>query len=151
MQETLFASIQNDPETKRRREIRERIDDHFRLLQACDNLSLLSCVDYQKPATLLHPLRLKDGGVEPVVVESLGERYFCLTPYPFDISPVTREFPARHVEGKIFASAEALQEQFADAEVDDAQGDHHRIEGLHENENGPDVYCLRAVLVASSA
>ncbi len=96
---------------------REKIDDHFRLLQACDNLSLLSCVDYQKPATLLHPLRLKDGGVEPIVVESLGERYFCLTPYPFDLSPVEVAFPARHVEGRTFASAEALQEQFADADV----------------------------------
>jgi hypothetical protein len=74
-------------------------------------------VDYHKPATLLHPLRRKDGGVETVVVESLGERYFCLTPYPLDVSPVTAEFPARHVEGKTFASAEALQEQYANSEV----------------------------------
>ena len=50
-------------------------------------------------------------------MESLGERYFCLTPYPLDVSPVTVEFPARHVEGKTFASVEALQQQFADAEV----------------------------------
>ncbi len=66
---------------------------------------------------MLHPLRLKDGDAEPVVVESLGERYFCLTPYPFGVSQVEVQFPARHVEGKTFASAEALQEQFADAEV----------------------------------
>jgi hypothetical protein len=117
LQEKLFAKIQSDAALGTAEKSRERIEDHFRLLQACDNLSLLSCVDYQKPATLLHPLRLKDGGAEPVVVESLGERYFCLTPYPFDVSPVEIEFPARHVEGKTFASAEALQEQYTHAQT----------------------------------
>jgi hypothetical protein len=117
LQETLFARIQGDAALGAEEKSRERIEDHFRLLQACDNLSLLSCVDYQKPATLLHPLRLNDGGAEPVVVESLGARYFCLSPYPFDVSPVVVEFPARHVEGKIFSSAEELQRRFADAEV----------------------------------
>src|ERR1700749_1085603 len=33
-----------------------RVEDHFRLLQAMDNLSLLSCVDFQKSASLLHSL-----------------------------------------------------------------------------------------------
>ena len=117
LQGTLFASIQEDQGLSADEKSRERIDDHFCLLQACDNLSFLSCVDYQKAATLLHPLRLKDGGAQPVTVESLGERYFCLTPYPLDVSPVTVEFPTRHVEGKAFASVEALQQQFADAEV----------------------------------
>jgi Protein of unknown function (DUF3891) len=117
LQEKLFVSVQNDPKRSAGERSRERIDDNFRLLQACDNLSLLGCVDYQKSATLLHPLRRKDGGIEPIVVESLGERYFCLTPYPFEISPVSVDFPARHVEGKMFASAEALQEQFADSQA----------------------------------
>jgi hypothetical protein len=117
LQGTLFASIQEDHGLSADEKSRERIDDHFRLLLACDNLSFLSCVDYQKPATLLHRLRLKDGGAQPVTVESLGERYFCLTPYPLDVSPVTVEFPSRHVEGKAFANVEALQQQFADAEV----------------------------------
>lgn len=117
LQERLFANIQGNSTLTVSEKSRERIEDHFRLLQACDNLSLLTCVDYQKAATLLHTLRLKDGGAEPVVVESLGERYFCLTPFPFDVSPVEVEFPVRHVDGKTFASAEALQEQYADAEV----------------------------------
>ena len=117
LQEELFANIQRDATLTAEDKSRERIEDHFRLLQACDNLSLLSCVDYQKPATLLHRLRLKDGAAESIVVESLGERYFCLTPFPFDVSPVEVEFPARHVEGKTFATAEALQEQYTNAEV----------------------------------
>src|ERR1700744_1692442 len=33
-----------------------RIENHFRLLQACDNLSLLSCVDYPQPGDLQHAL-----------------------------------------------------------------------------------------------
>ncbi len=117
LQETLFASIQEDPGLSADEKSREGVNDQFCLLQACDNLSFLSCVDYQKPASLVYPLRLRDGGVQTVMVESLGERYFCLTPYPLDVSPVTVEFPVRHVEGKIFASVEALKQQFADADV----------------------------------
>src|SRR5271170_7312258 len=40
LQEALFAAIQNDPQLSATEKSRERIDDHFRLLQACDNLSL---------------------------------------------------------------------------------------------------------------
>src|SRR5271170_1008884 len=43
--------------------------DHFRLLQATDNLSLLTCVDFAKPAHLLHPLLLRDGGYAEVQVQ----------------------------------------------------------------------------------
>ena len=53
-----------------------RIENHFRLLQACDNLSLLSsCTDYAKPEQrfLLAPsCQLCDGGESPVSVESAG-------------------------------------------------------------------------------
>jgi len=92
------------------------IRDHFRLLQATDNLSLLACVDYCKPATLLHPLPLNDGEYSAVAVESIGERRFRLDPYPFAEPSLTFTFPARHVAGKLFASAEELQEGFAAAQ-----------------------------------
>src|SRR5579862_4247936 len=90
------------------------IRDHFRLLQATDNLSLLTCVDYRKPATLLHPLPLIDGGYRPVSVESVGERSFRLDPYPFAEPSLTFAVPARHVEGKIFGHAEELRRRFAE-------------------------------------
>jgi Protein of unknown function (DUF3891) len=96
---------------------RERIGDHFRLLQATDNLSLLACVDYREPATLLHPLPLVGGGRCAVTVESVGERRFRLAPYPFDEAEVSLGFPARHVVGKSFGSAEELQAAYAGAEV----------------------------------
>jgi len=89
-----------------------RIENHFRLLQACDNLSLLSCVDYPQPGDLLHALPLCEGGEGRVSVESLGERHFRLAPYPLAASPLIFDLPARHVEGKLFSSLEELQEKF---------------------------------------
>jgi hypothetical protein len=94
-----------------------RIENHFRLLQACDNLSLLSCVDYSKPGNLLHKLPLCDGGETPVAVDSLAERHFRLAPFPFAASPLVFDLPARHVDGKLFTSAEELQEKFNQAVV----------------------------------
>jgi hypothetical protein len=117
LQEQLISAIQEDSQLSPEEKSRNRIEDHFKLLQACDNLSLLSCVDYDKPATLLHSLRKQDGSAAPVAVEALGERRFRLSPYPLDVSPLTVEFPARHVEGKLFESASALQSEFAAAEV----------------------------------
>jgi uncharacterized protein DUF3891 len=94
-----------------------RIRDHFRLLQATDNLSLLSCVGFLGPATLLHPLPLRDGGYAEVRVEPLGGRRFRLQPYPFSDKTLAVEFSARHVEGKIFTTASELQARFADAPI----------------------------------
>jgi Protein of unknown function (DUF3891) len=89
-----------------------RLRDHFRLLQATDNLSLLSCVGYRKAATLLHALPLKNGSYAKVDVEPLGDRHFRLDPYPFSGDSLTFVFPARHVEGKTYASAAVLQEKW---------------------------------------
>jgi hypothetical protein len=89
-----------------------RIMDHFRLLQAADNLSLLSCVNYSQPAALLHPLPLRNGGASEVKVESIGDRSFRLSPYPFAEPLLTFIVPARHVTGKVFRSAEELQEKY---------------------------------------
>jgi Protein of unknown function (DUF3891) len=96
----------------------EAILDHFRLLQATDNLSLLTCVDYTSPAHLLHPLPLRGGGHAEVKVRHLGVRRFALEPYPFDEDGLTFEFPARFVEGKLFHSAAELQEMYAMAPVE---------------------------------
>jgi len=95
----------------------EIILDHFRLLQAADNLSLLACVDYRSPATLLHPLPLNRGGHQTIAVTSVGERTFTLDPYPFAEPSLTFTFPARCVEGKTFAGADQLQRAFANAPI----------------------------------
>jgi len=95
----------------------ETILNNFRLLQACDNLSLLSCVAYMQPATLLHPLPANHGAAMGVRVYPIAPRHFRLDPYPFDEPNLTFEVPARHVEGHRFASAEELSRKFAEAKV----------------------------------
>jgi hypothetical protein len=92
--------------------------DHFRLLQATDYLSLLTCVDYREAAHLLHPLPLRDGEHARIQVRSAGPRYFILDPYPFDEPDLTFSFPARHVEGKTYATAEDLQQLFGAAPIE---------------------------------
>jgi hypothetical protein len=94
-----------------------RIRDHFRLLQATDNLSLLGCVGFIGPSTLLHPLPLRGGSYTEVGVTPVGQRQFRLEPYPFGNRPLVVGFPARHVEGRTFESAGEFQEKFAAAPV----------------------------------
>ncbi len=96
----------------------DTILDHFRLLQAMDNLSLLTCVDFQKPASLLHELPTRDGKRKSVEVRSAGTRHFILDPYPFAEPILTFRFPARHVQGKLFSAAKELQEAFNAAPVE---------------------------------
>jgi hypothetical protein len=96
----------------------ERLEENFRLLQACDNLSLLSCVDYDGAATLLWPLCLTDGGAREVRVERVGERRFRLSPYPFAEPERVFSLRARFVAGKTFASNAVLRVGFSGAKVE---------------------------------
>lgn len=117
-QETLLDRIGADARLAREHKNPDAIRDHFRLLQACDNLSLLACVDYRQPATLLHPLRQTSGGHQTVAVKSIGERSFRLEPYPMGEFPLIFSIPARHIDGKTFSSAAELQTRFAAAPVE---------------------------------
>lgn len=114
-QSELRAAIGNDATLTPEAKEDQTITEHFRLLQACDNLSLLACVAYDAPAHLLHPLPLNDGATAEIQVLSLGPRHFRLTPWPFAEPELSFEFPARHVEGKAFASSEQLREAFSAA------------------------------------
>jgi hypothetical protein len=94
-----------------------RIDEHFRLLQACDNLSLLTCVAFNSEANLLHPLPLNDGGVSEVAVKPVAPREFQISPWPFVEGSLKFNFPARHVEGRRFDSSGELEHAFHSAPV----------------------------------
>ena len=89
--------------------------EHFRLLQACDNLSLLTCVAFDKPAHLLHPLPLNDGATSEVQVMPLAPRHFRLSPWPFSERELKFSFPGRHIAGKIFSSSAGLEAAFTAA------------------------------------
>jgi hypothetical protein len=96
----------------------QTIMEHFRLLQACDNLSLLSCVAYPRRANLLHRLPLNNGNTSEVQVIPVAERRFRLFPWPFAEGELTFHFPARRVDGKTFASRADLAAAFSAAEVE---------------------------------
>jgi hypothetical protein len=111
----LRAAIEADQTLAPSAKSDQTLTEHFRLLQACDNLSLLTCVAYASPTHLLHPLPLNDGSTARVKVEPLGPRHFRLDPWPFKEPELHFEFPARHVEGKTFSSSEQLSAAFSGA------------------------------------
>jgi hypothetical protein len=111
----LQAAIQADTTLQPLDKAERTIVEHFRLLQACDNLSLLTCVAHAAPANLLHPLPLRDGSASRVEVCSLGPRHFRLDPWPFAEHELSFDFPARHVEGRTFRTSAELTEAFLDA------------------------------------
>ena len=90
----------------------QTILEQFRLLQACDNLSLLACVGYRSPAHLLHPLPLKSGGAREVKVLPVAAHHFRLDPWPFEERQLSFTVPARHVTGKVFADSGHLEDAF---------------------------------------
>jgi hypothetical protein len=108
-EEASLSAEEKDPAT---------IREHFRLLQACDNLSLLTCVNFSSPSHLLHPLPLEDGGAAEVRVWPVGARHFRLDPWPFAEPTLQFRFPARHVTGHRFQSAGDLASAFAAAPVE---------------------------------
>ena len=118
LQQSLLQQISVDSRFLPPQKTEGAILDHFRLLQATDNLSLLTCVDFRKPSHLLHPLPLRNGQYTQVQVRSAGTHHFTLDPYPLGEPSVSFRFPARHVEGSIFSSSAQLQEKFAAAPVE---------------------------------
>jgi hypothetical protein len=117
-QQSLREQIASDPRFTPDQTSESAIFDHFRLLQATDNLSLLTCVDFREPAHLLHPLPLRDGGAARVQVRSVGSRHFVLDPYPFGERRLVFHFPARLVPGKTFATVADLQRAFDAAPIE---------------------------------
>jgi Protein of unknown function (DUF3891) len=111
-QAQLRAAIAADASLAPDERSEETILQHFRLLQACDNLSLLSCVAFASPAHLLHPLPLNDGSSTEVRVLPTAIRRFQLTPWPFAERELTFHFPARHVACRKFASSAELGAAF---------------------------------------
>ncbi len=117
-QQELLASIAADPSLSPLEKDEQTILEHFRLLQACDNLSLLTCVAYAAPAHLLHPLPLNTGDTTEVQVHPVAPRHFRLAPWPFAEPELRFTFPARHVEGKTFPASSHLEAAFHAAPIE---------------------------------
>jgi hypothetical protein len=114
----LREAIAADASLTAKKKAEETIYEHFRLLQACDNLSLLACVAFASAAHLLHPLPLNGGGSSEVGIMPIGPRHFRLEPWPFAKPELSFAFPARHVEGKFFADSQSLEAAFHAAPVE---------------------------------
>jgi hypothetical protein len=117
-QQSLTQQISNNADFPAQQTSESAILDHFHLLQAADNLSLLTCVDFREPSHLLHPLPLRNGGYSRVTVRPIDSRHFVLDPYPFDRHQLKFDFPARRIKGKNFSSPEELQNVFDTASVE---------------------------------
>jgi hypothetical protein len=118
LQDSLRKQIASNPNLKAEHKNEHTILNHFRLLQANDYLSLLTCVDYQKPVNLLHELPTREGKPSSIQARSVGTRHFVLDPYPFAETSLTFPFPARHVKGKLFSSPKDLQDAFEASPVE---------------------------------
>ena len=118
LQDSLRKQIAANPKLKPEHKSENTILDHFRLLQASDYLSLLTCVDFQKPVNLLHALPTREGKPTTILARSIGTRHFVLEPYPFAEPSITFQFPARHAKGKLFSSAKELQDAYKAAPVE---------------------------------
>jgi hypothetical protein len=112
-QAELRARIAADQSLSPEAKSEQTVHEHFRLLQACDNLSLLTCVAFDAPAHLLHPLPLNGGDAAEIKVTPIGPRHFRLTPWPFAEAELQFTFPARHVPGKTFESSAQLESAYA--------------------------------------
>ncbi len=118
-QKELRSTIALDMSHTELEKAEQTILEHFRLLQACDNLSLLSCVAFTSPAHLLHPLPLNGGGDAEVKVLPIGPRHFRLAPWPFEGRELSFAFPARHVVGKLFPDSQTLESAFNAAPIEE--------------------------------
>ncbi|MDP9051076.1 MAG: DUF3891 family protein [Acidobacteriota bacterium] len=114
----LRATIAADASLSVEAKTEQTILEHFRLLQACDNLSLLTCVAFGSDADLLHPLPLNDGRTVEVLVQPVAPRHFRLTPWPFAEPEMRFTLPARHVIGKQFATSDELETAFSVAQME---------------------------------
>ncbi len=111
-QSELDAKVAADRSLTKEEKSGERIVENFRLLQACDNLSLLACVAFSSPSHLLHPLAMNDGSSKEVRVLPLADRHFRLSPWPFTEKELRFFLPVRHVGRKFFATSGQLEEAY---------------------------------------
>jgi hypothetical protein len=117
-QNTLKEKIDEDRMIPAEQKSETAIQDNFHLLQATDNLSLLTCVDFRQPSHLLHALPQTNGTRTTIAVHSIAERHFILNPYPFNETTLTFQFPARHLPAKLFDSHQSLQQAYTAAPVE---------------------------------
>jgi hypothetical protein len=100
-QSELRAAIATDSTLNRKERAEQTILEHFRLLQACDNLSLLACVAFCRRRICCIRCRSMGAGVPRWKCMPIGPRHFRLEPWPFAKPEMSFGFPARHVARQV--------------------------------------------------
>jgi len=75
----------------------------FRFLQACDSLSLITCVQFSERSNLRHEHPDDQGNQISIEVEPLGGGKFQLDPWPFQRESLTFSVPVRQIRQKTFS------------------------------------------------
>lgn len=92
------------------------LDIAFRLLQACDSLSLVICSKYPDPIDLRHAHPTGIGSDEKIRCTPLGENRYRLRPYPFDTPSLTVEVPYREIHLPPVASLDEFRRIYNETE-----------------------------------
>lgn len=119
-QQQLRTLIDDDAFLTTREKQQQTIQENFRLLHACQYLSLRACLGADMPFPdqtfpLPHPLALRSGASATIHVQPLGPRHFQLAPWPFSAPELRLEFPARRIIGHVFTTLESFTETFQQA------------------------------------
>jgi len=93
----------------------ESLSVAFRLLQACDSLSLVICSRYPSAIDLRHAHPTTAGTDETIHCTPLGDDHYRLDPYPFDIPSLTVEIPYREVPQADEPELEAFRAAYSEA------------------------------------
>jgi hypothetical protein len=87
----------------------------FEFLQACDNLSLLVCVGYDRPRPLRHTHPDHQGRRHSLTLTPLGAGAFRLDPWPFARPEITFRVPVRPVPAAACADNATFRAAYAAA------------------------------------
>jgi len=93
----------------------EELNIAFRLLQACDSLSLVICSRFPSAINLRHAHPTTAGSDETILCTPLGNDRFKLDPYPFDIPSLTVEVPYREIQQPDEPGLEAFRTTYGNA------------------------------------
>lgn len=90
----------------------------FEFLQACDSLSLITCVRFENEIPLRHRHPDASGTLHKIVCTPHGADTYSLSPFPFGGDSVSFMVPCKKVPGYRFESLESFRELYHGAEME---------------------------------
>lgn len=110
----LYAKTTGDSESIEK----SRLQRAFEFLQACDSLSLISCVRFENEIPLRHQHPDTSGVLHEIQCTPLGNDTYSLSPYPFEGDSVSFTVPCKKVRGESFENLESFRDLYHEAETE---------------------------------